>query len=118
MFCRLFSLAPFISMKFLNFLRFLGTEISKSPLYLAVRKLISKFHQKYLEQLILHQRNQLGPISMIISAAFIISSSCSTTIKLPSDINTFINRSVSLGVSQCSAHLEYTWSPLNYFQVR
>jgi hypothetical protein len=43
----------------LNFLRFLGTEISKSPLrYLQWGKLISKFHQKYLEQLILHQRNQ------------------------------------------------------------
>jgi hypothetical protein len=46
---------------------------------------------------------------MIISAAFIISSSCSTTItvlpKSRSDINTFINRSVSL-VQPMLAHLD------------
>ena len=87
----------------MNLRRFLGTSICSSPFkYLAVSELAFK-----ISSYVPCATNSppcvpaSGPISIIISAAFIMSSSCSTTITvLPKSrrfFKTVINRSVSFG---------------------
>ena len=102
-FFKLCSRAPIISMKLFDLRRVLGTAISKVPFrYLAVNESYSNNSAKDPSATSSPPKDPAsGPISMILSAAFMMSSSCSTTITvLPKSrkfFRTFIKRSVSFG---------------------
>ena len=99
----MFSRAPFISIAYLDVRRFLGTSIlSVSFKYCAVNEFDAKMSLNVPVATTCPPRVPAsGPISIISSASFMMSSSCSTTITVfPKSRNAFktnINLSVSLG---------------------